>query len=161
MSSVDSSILSAASMGAWNLYRPLVRPAADAADLARAVRLGVAIVGALAMVLALRVGSVYGLWFLSSDLVYCVLFPQLTLALFDRRATPTGAKAAFFVAVTLRLAAGEASLGIPGVLPYPVDPATGAIVFPFRTFTMACGLLTHMVVSRWFSREIPVPLRPA
>ena len=42
-----------------------------------------------------------------------------------------------------------------------VDPATGAIVFPFRTFTMACGLLTHMVVSRWFSREVSVPLRPA
>jgi high affinity choline transporter 7 len=161
MSSVDSSILSAASMGAWNLYRPLVRPAASSADLARAVRIGVAIVGSLALLLALRVGSVYGLWFLSSDLVYCVLFPQLTLALFDRRATPTGAKAAFFVAVALRLAAGEASLGIPGLIPYPADPVTGAIIFPFRTFTMACGLLTHMTVSRWFSREDPVPLRTA
>ena len=54
MSSVDSSILSAASMGAWNLYRPLMNPGATAPDLRRVVRTGITLVGALAVLLALR-----------------------------------------------------------------------------------------------------------
>jgi len=162
MSSVDSSILSAASMGAWNLYRPLVNPGASATDLRRAIRTGIAIVGAAALLLALRVQSVYGLWFLSSDLVYCVLFPQLTAALFDPKATRTGAKAALVVTVILRLGAGEPALGLPRLLPYPmIDAATGMSMFPYRTFTMLCGVATLMVVSRLLTSGPPAtPLQP-
>jgi high affinity choline transporter 7 len=149
MSSVDSSILSAASMGAWNVYRPLVNPDASGPQLARAIRTGIALVGATALLLALRVQSVYGLWFLSSDLVYCVLFPQLTAALFDPRANRSGARAALMVTVFLRLGAGEAALGLPRFLPYPmIDAATGVSGFPYRTFVMLCGVVTLAVVSR-------------
>ncbi|NKB87252.1 MAG: sodium:solute symporter [Acidobacteria bacterium] len=156
MSSVDSSILSAASMGAWNIYQPLINPRATANQLRRAIRGGIAIVGATALLLALRVQSVYGLWFLSSDFVYCVLFPQLTAALFDPKATRRGAKAALVVTVLLRLGAGEPALGLPRLLPYPmIDAATGVSMFPFRTFTMLCGLVTLMVVSRlWPGGEV-------
>lgn len=149
MSSIDSSVLSAASMGAWNLYRPLVRPTASAAQLGRAVRVGVAGVGLAALILALRVQSVYALWFLSSDLVYCVLFPQLSAALFDPKANRRGALAGLAVSTVLRLGAGEPVLGLPRLLPYPmIDPASDATLFPFRTFTMLCGLATLMLVSR-------------
>ncbi len=162
MSSVDSSILSAASMGAWNLYRPLINPGASPTELRRAIRSGIAIVGAAALLIALRVQSVYGLWFLSSDLVYCVLFPQLTAALFDPKATRSGAKAALIVTVFLRLGAGEAMLGLPRLLPYPmIDAVTGVSMFPYRTFTMLCGLATLMLVSRLGRGSSPAtPLTP-
>ena len=39
MSSVDSSILSAASMMVWNVYRPLIRPKASEAEIRLVVRL--------------------------------------------------------------------------------------------------------------------------
>ena len=90
MSSVDSSILSASSMGAWNIYRPLFRPEADSDTLARVIKRLVLVVGTAATLIALRVQSVYALWFLCSDLVYCILFPQLTTALFDRKANRYG-----------------------------------------------------------------------
>lgn len=156
MSSVDSSILSAASMGAWNVYRPLVRPELEDGQLVRVVRRCVVLAGVAALLVALRVQSVYALWFLCSDLVYCILFPQLVAALFDRRANRTGAAAGLLVSVLLRAGGGEPALGLPRWLPYPmVDPVSGAVWFPFRTFAMLAGLATLMVVSRFTARRDP------
>ena len=148
MSSVDSSILSASSMAAWNVYRPLVRPAATSAELTRVVRRVIVIVGCGATLVALNVQSVYALWFLCSDLVYCILFPQLVCALYDRRAQRVGAFAGYAVSLVLRVGAGEPLLGIPALLPYGADAATGAVAFPFRTFGMLGGLITIAAVSR-------------
>jgi high affinity choline transporter 7 len=148
MSSVDSSILSASSMAAWNIYRPLVRPAATSAELTRVVRRVIVIVGCGATLIALNVQSVYALWFLCSDLVYCILFPQLVCALYDRRAHRVGAFAGYAVSLTLRLGAGEPLLGIPGLLTYGADGATGVATFPFRMFAMLSGLVAIVVVSR-------------
>lgn len=41
------------------------------------MRAAVLCVGAVATVLALTINSVYELWFLSSDFVYVILFPQV------------------------------------------------------------------------------------
>ncbi len=156
MSSVDSSVLSASSMGAWNIYRPLLRPSADSATLTRVIRRLILIVGTAATLIALRVQSVYALWFLCSDFVYCILFPQLTTALFDRRANRYGSIAGLLVAFVLRFGGGEPVLGIAPLLPYPmIDPASGAVLFPFRTTAMLGGLLTIVVVSRLTQRSCP------
>jgi high affinity choline transporter 7 len=156
MSSVDSSILSASSMGTWNVYRPLVRPGASEAQLMRVVRRCILLVGSAATLIALRVSSVYALWFLCSDFVYCILFPQLTAALFDRRANRTGALAGLAVSFALRFGGGEPVLGLPRLLPYPMlDAETGAVLFPFRTLSMVAGLLTIAVVSRLTARRDP------
>ena len=85
MSSIDSSVLSASSMAAWNVYRPLVEPDASSARLTRVVKRAVIVVGIAATLMALHVRSIYTLWVLCSDLVYCILFPQLLLALNDPR----------------------------------------------------------------------------
>jgi high affinity choline transporter 7 len=77
--------------------------------------------------------------------VYCILFPQLTLALFDRRSNWVGAAAGLAVSVLLRVGGGDATIGIPAFLPYP---AVEHGEFPFRSLAMAAGLLTSMVVSR-------------
>jgi high affinity choline transporter 7 len=153
MSSVDSSILSASSMAGWNVYRPLLRPSVDARQLTRVIRRCIWIVGVAATLLALNVQSVYALWFLCSDFVYCLLFPPLACALFDPKANFPGAAAGFAVAFILRFGGGDPTLGLPVLLPYPV--VDGVNVFPFRTLAMASGLTTILVVSRLTQRRWP------
>ncbi|MEQ1565259.1 MAG: sodium:solute symporter family protein [Myxococcota bacterium] len=145
MSSVDSSILSASSMLTWNLYRRLLHPAADPARIEKVVKLLVLVLGAVATLTALTVGSVAALWYLCGDIVYVALFPQLTLAMFDRRANRTGAFVGLVVALVLRLGGGEPVLGLPAFLPYP-EWADGG--FPFRTLAMVASLGTAWAVSR-------------
>lgn len=149
MSSVDSSILSASSMASWNVYRPLFRPDATPEELARVIKKSVVVIGAVATIVALKVQSVYALWFLCSDFVYCLLFAPLVTALFDPRANKTGARAGFVVAILLRFGGGEPALGLPQFLPYPFPE------FPFRTLAMLCGLVTILVVSRLFPASAP------
>ena len=139
MSSVDSSILSAASLVAHNGYHRLVNPHASPARVARLLKWLIVVLGLLATVIALTVQSVAALWYLCGDVVYCVLFPQLALALFDRRARWDGALAGLVVSVLLRLGGGDVTLGLPMLLPYPDWSLQGA-EFPFRTLAMATGL---------------------
>lgn len=151
MSSVDSSILSAASLLAWNGYRRLIHPEASVRAVIWLVRALVVVLGVLATGLALTVGSVAALWYLCGDIVYTVLFPQLTLALFDRRANRSGAVAGLVVSTSLRLGSGDETLGIEAWLDWP-DLAGG---FPFRTVAMIAGLLAALAVSRLTGRVDP------
>ena len=146
MSSVDSSVLSASSMGVWNVYRPLVDPGLPDSKLAKFIQRTIWIVGTAATLIAFQVGSVYELWFLCSDFVYCLLFPALACALFDRRANKYGAAAGLLVAAFLRFGGGDTTLGLPAYLSYPTD-------FPFRTLAMVAGLLSIIIVSRLFPTE--------
>ncbi len=141
MSSVDSSVLSASSMGVWNVYKPLIDADLPDAKLAKYIQRCIWIVGTAATLIAFQVRSVYELWFLCSDFVYCLLFPALVCALFDPRANKYGALAGFFIAAILRFGGGDATLGIPAFLPYPED-------FPFRTAAMLGGLSGIILVSR-------------
>ncbi len=154
MSSVDSSILSASSMFAWNIYRPL-KPAASDREIQLVMRLMVVVIGMTGAAMAIAVNSVYTLWYLSADLVFVILFPQLVMALFFRRATATGAMVGALVGLILRLGGGEPALGIPAWIPYPwQDPELG-ILFPFRTFAMLSSLVTIWLVSEITSRRQP------
>ena len=143
MSSVDSSVLSASSMGVWNVYRPLIAPTLSDDRLAKLIQRSIWIVGVAATLIALNIGSVYELWFLCSDFVYCLLFPALVCALFYRHANWPGALAGFLVAAFLRFGGGDSTLGLPAYLPYPVD-------FPFRTIAMLSGLSAILMVSFLF-----------
>jgi high affinity choline transporter 7 len=110
--------------------------------------------------MAIHVQSIYTLWVLCSDLVYCVLFPQLLLALFDPKATRLGSYAGMLVSFVLRVSAGEPLLGLPRLLPLPLDDA-GTPSVPIKTLSMLAGLATIWVVSRWTLRRCPaVPLAP-
>jgi len=157
MSSVDSSMLSAASMSAWNIYRPLIEPSISSKRINNLIKIFVWVNGALATLIALQVQSIYTLWILCSDFVYCLLFPALVTALFDKRANFYGALSGFVIAFILRFGGGEPSLGLPTILPYPILDATSefgqdgiriAVLFPFRTFAMLCGLMSIILISR-------------
>lgn len=151
MSSVDSSILSASSMATWNIYKPLINSKAQDRDLLRVLKRCIWIIGTAATLLALQIKSVYALWFLCSDLVYCLLFPLFLTAFFDPKANRIGALCGFLVAFILRFGGGEATLGLPSLIPYATG-TDGSIIFPFRTLAMVSGLVTILIVSRVTSR---------
>ncbi len=160
MSSVDSSVLSAASMATWNVYRPLVAPDAPTEAVTRVIRRCILLVGLAALLLALRVQSVYALWFLCSDFVYCILFPQLVCALYDPKANRIGSAAGLTISAVLRLGAGEITLGLPRWLPWPMVE-DGVVLFPYRTTAMLCGFVAILLVSRLTQRAAPPrPLKP-
>lgn len=154
MSSVDSSILSASSMAGWNVFRPLFRPQITNTGLRRIIGKMVWIIGIAATLLALKINSVYQLWFLCSDFVYCLLFPALVCALFDVKANFPGALVGFLIAFFLRFGGGEPTLGLPALLPYPSD-ADGIVLFPFRTLAMLSGLMAIILVSRLTQKHFP------
>ncbi len=143
MSSADSSILSAASLTTWNIL-PRNNQAKDPSQ--KVMRRIIWIVGITTMLIALKVTSIYVLWVLCSDLVYCLLLAPLITALFDRKSNAYGAVAGFVVAFILRAGGGEPAFGIDPWLPYPVTD--DIITFPFRTLAMLSNLVTIMVVSR-------------
>jgi SSS family transporter len=144
-SSFSSSILSAGSMFSWNCLKRLVWPSLTVEQITRVIRSSILLFGAVATVLALKVQSVQALWFFTSDLVFVLLFPQLVLALFDKRVNLTGSMVAFFVSLILRIGGGEPLLGIPALIPYPET-------LPFKTVAAAAGLVLLPLVSRATAR---------
>ena len=144
MSSADSSILASASVTSWNVMTKSREASRD--QRRKTIRRLIWIIGLGTMIIALQVRSIYALWFLCSDLVYCLLFPALVTALFDPKANFKGAVAGFCVAFILRFGGGEALLEIPAILPYP--QVNGVITMPFKTIAMLAGLATILLVSR-------------
>lgn len=63
MSSADSSVLSAASMFARNVYRLIFRQNASEMEIIWVMRIGICVVGILSTIMALTIPSIYGLWY--------------------------------------------------------------------------------------------------
>ncbi|XP_047134601.1 high-affinity choline transporter 1 [Hydra vulgaris] len=146
MSSADSSVLSASSMFGNNIYKVLIRRKASSKEFLWVIRIGIIVVGVIATLMGLTITNIYDLWVLSSDLVYVCLFPQLLCAVYIKFVNVYGSAAAFVLAVSLRTLGGEKVLGIPIVIKYPYFN-NGQQLFPFKTFTMICSLITLVVVS--------------
>ena len=114
------------------------------------MRTSMLVFGAGAAGLAFYSSSVYDLWFLSGELVYALLFPQLCCALFAPSTNTYGSAAGFLVGLVLRLLAGEPALSISPVICYSACSlvnGTYSQLFPFKTFTMLLTLGTIIAVS--------------
>lgn len=148
MSSLDASILSGATMFVWNIYQPAIGATASSGHLRSALRVSILVVGACATWLALTVQSVYVLWYLCADLVYVLLFPQLVLVLFDRQTSRGAVRLGLLMGFVLRLGGGEAELGIPAFIPYPMGKD-----FPVRTVAMLANLGITWLMSRVLHRK--------
>jgi len=170
-SSFSSSVLSAASMVSWNCCYRLLWPQLSVAQMRRIIRASIVLLGAGAVVMALKVQSVQALWFFTSDLIFVLLFPQLVFALFDPKANRAGSITAFCVSLVLRMGGGEPMFNLPHFIPYPelfthnpaswYDAQTGALLFPFKTLAAAAGCVLLPVVSRLTAkfdppRQLPV-----
>ncbi|CAH0724068.1 unnamed protein product, partial [Brenthis ino] len=152
MSSADSSVLSASSMFARNVYKLIFRQNASEMEIIWVMRVGILVVGMLSTVMALTIPSIYGLWSMCSDLVYVILFPQLLMVVhFKKYCNTYGSLAAYIVALLVRLSGGEKMLGLPALIHYPGwDENDEVQLFPFRTMAMVLSLFTLAFIS-WLS----------
>jgi len=159
MSSADSSILSAASMFSRNVYRPIRNACSRQSktserELLWVMRAGVVVVGIFATYVAITIDSIYGLWYLCSDLIYAILFPQLLTVIYMERANTYGSVAAYIAGLFFRISGGEPLIGMKPFIYYPWwEEYHGEIIqnFPFKTMSMmisllflvTCSLLSH------------------
>ncbi|VDO93454.1 unnamed protein product [Soboliphyme baturini] len=106
------------------------------------MKISIIIVGILSTVMAITIDTIYGLWYLCSDLVYVVLFPQLVCVVYLKKANTYGALCGYIAGLILRIIGGEPLLGIPAAVHYPwFDEETGVQMFPFKTMAMVNGVL--------------------
>lgn len=151
MSSADSSCLSAATLFANNIvkiiYSAVTRKEFPQNALVWVVRIGIIIVGALAMAMAITIDSIYGLWFLCSDLVYVILFPQLLAAVHIPFTNTYGSVMAYVIGLIIRLGGGEPIIGMKPFIYFPYWNAKDGQLFPFRTLAMLCSLASVLIFS--------------
>jgi len=153
MSSADSSILSAASMFARNVYKPFrnviyKKTKASEKEIIWAMRVGVIACGAIATYIAIVVDSIYGLWFFCSDLVYVILFPQLVCVVYLPKANTYGSITGYILGLIFRFTGGEGLLNLPPVIKYPgYIEDHGIQNFPFKTMSMLISMSSIVLVS--------------
>ena len=111
------------------------------------MRISIFGVGTLATIMGITVDSIYMLWFLCSDLVFVVLFPQLLCVIYLRWTNTYGSLFGYILGLFFRLAGGETSLGIPILIKYPFYSEEDGQLFPFKTLSMLISLTTIMAVS--------------
>ncbi|XP_030193240.1 high-affinity choline transporter 1 [Gadus morhua] len=166
MSSMDSVLLSSASMFARNIYKNLLRVEASDRECLWVIRVSVLLVGLAGMGLAFMESSVLALWLVSGDLIYVTIFPQLICVLHCPRANGYGALTGLVLSTALRGLSGEPLLHLPPVLLFPGwrrDPLSGAVsqYFPFRTAIMLLAMLSIPTVSLLAQGAFRLRLLPA
>ena len=105
--------------------------------------------------MGLTIKTIYGLWVLSSDLVFVLLFPQLLCAVYLKFVNVYGSIAAFVIGIVLRGCGGEEIIGLPVFVEYPFFDGEKQL-FPFRTFAMGSSLFTLVIVSlitNWYMKR--------
>ena len=108
--------------------------------------------GVLSMVIALTSTQIYALFAFAADLVYVVVFPQLTAILYLRPwCSDLGVALGLTTGVILRIGAGE-DIGLPTWIYFWGWSEESGQLFPFRTFAMLANLCVTLVVS-WLWRR--------
>ncbi|XP_038674966.1 high-affinity choline transporter 1-like [Scyliorhinus canicula] len=150
MSSTDSSLLSSSSMFTHNIYRKILRPKASEKEILYAMKTTILVVTILATTLALFTNTIYGLYALSADLVYVILFPQLVCVLYVPCVNRLGFVTGVLTAAVLRVAGGEPLFHFPAAIHFPGGYFQGGDyiqIFPYKTFAMLSSLMVTVTLS--------------
>ncbi|XP_061630155.1 high-affinity choline transporter 1-like [Phyllopteryx taeniolatus] len=153
MSSMDSALLSSGSMFTQNLYKATLRKQASERELQWVIRITVLLVGLAGTGLAFNRSSIIALWVLATDLLYCIIAPQLVCVVHLRSANCYGAISGYVIGLLLRGLSGEPALGITPVLLYPGWREEDGVItqyFPFRTLIVLISLATIIAMSWLF-----------
>ena len=102
MSSTDSSMLSASTMVARNVYQKVFRPKSSEREVIYALWVMICINCIIATTLAIKYKSIYELFVLCGDFMFVIVFPQLTLVLYWATANTYGSVFSFTVGLILR-----------------------------------------------------------
>jgi len=165
MSSTDSSMLSASTMLARNVYQKVFRPQGKEKEVIYALYVLIAVNCVIATTLAITYKSIYDLFVLCGDFMFVIVFPQLVFVLYWDLTNTYGSVFSFFVVLLMRLLVGEEKLGISPSISFgtiynsecsyaedgsllpgqKLDDCTGPV--PFRTIVTIIGIIVHMVVA--------------
>lgn len=115
-------------------------------ELVWVIRVGIFVVAAIATAMGLTIDSIYGLWYLCSDLVFVVLFPHLLCAVHVPFVNIYGSITGYIFGLLLRLGGGEPLISLEPFIEYPYFRNSEQL-FPFRTFSMIVTLVTLITVS--------------
>ncbi|XP_076126795.1 high affinity choline transporter 1-like isoform X2 [Alosa pseudoharengus] len=161
MSSLDSYLLSSASMFTSNLYKNIIRKKASDKELQLVIRITVVVAGLIGIALTFIDNSIIFFWILSSDMAYCVILPQLICVLFSDISNNYGAVVGFVLSLLLRLLSGEPLIGLPPVICFPGGEIFDDVYIqpvPVRTivalFSLVCILLVSYIFAYLFRHEI-------
>merc|ERR1711981_1343572 len=132
MSSTDSSMLSASTMLARNVFKTVFYPKAKEKHVLIALWVLITFNCAAATILAITYKSIYSLFVLCGDFVFVIVFPQLLLVLYYEKANTYGSVFAFFIGLLLRLLCGEDAMSLPATMSFGkiyayTDPTDGMV----------------------------------
>ncbi|XP_061534535.1 high affinity choline transporter 1-like [Phycodurus eques] len=157
MSSMDSALLSSASLFSSNIYKNIIRKQASDREMQWVIRISVVVVGLAGAGLTFLDSSVLVFWLVGVDMSYTIMFPQLVCVLFFKQSNGYGATVGFLMGITMRILSGEPLVSLPPVIHFPncrLD-AEGKLTqfFPFRTVIMLGSLVTIIVIS-WLMAQL-------
>ncbi|CBY19468.1 unnamed protein product [Oikopleura dioica] len=165
MSSIDSSMLSGASMLTANIIQEIAE--VKGYRITNKVggyllKMNIILLSVIATYLSLTFESIYELFHFAGDLVYVLLFPQLTSSLYLKdHVNGFGSVTAFVFGTFVRLLSGEHFLGIPALIKWPgydesVDYKHPQL-FPFKTTIMllvfAVLLISSKIKSKYLTKN--------
>ncbi|XP_036827784.1 high affinity choline transporter 1 [Oncorhynchus mykiss] len=151
MSSMDSALLSSASMFSSNIYKNIIRNQASDREMQWVIRTSVVVCGLAGTALTFLDNSVLVFWLVGVDMSYTIMFPQLVCVLFFKVSNGYGASVGYLLALVLRILSGEPLINLPPVIHFPGfrKDAEGVMTqfFPFRTTIMLTSLCSILVAS--------------
>lgn len=151
MSSTDSSMLSASTMLARNVYKAVFRPTASEKEVLYALWVLIVINCSCATALAILYKSIYDLFVLCGDFVFVIVFPQLLLVIYYDKSNTYGSLSSFIIGLILRLLCGDELLELPKIISfgkiYSSDYPGESGEVPYRTFVMLISLAVHFLIS--------------
>ncbi|KAM7009989.1 high affinity choline transporter 1-like [Tautogolabrus adspersus] len=157
MSSMDSALLSSASMFSSNIYKNILRKQASDCEMQWVIRISVIVVGLAGTALTFLDSSVLVFWLVGVDMSYTIMFPQLVCILFFKVSNGYGASVGYLMGIILRVMSGEPLIGLPPAIKFPGcrldDEGTLTQYFPFRTAIMVMSLASILIVS-WLASII-------
>ena len=148
MSSADSSLLSGASYITHNIYSGIFKNfKSTKSENIWVFRLSVLCLGIASTLLSLYTSTIYGLWVLSGDLGYVVVFPQFVSSVFlSNSVNKYGSVVSAILTFILRILIGEPTIGLQSVIPiddWMLPAKTCLMIFSFVVLNVTSKIFLH------------------